>query len=155
MITRFAYYVVFSSVRRWRIDKCFCVVVALYKVADGARDFIPPPSSVRSAARRAYRARRTLILQYQNDGLDESEELEELLIEAEKVTRMKRPMIDIDLQRRVVEGGHATPLLAPPLDLASRAEDILGADAAKDGLLYAQADETVEALIQWLEEGSL
>jgi hypothetical protein len=125
------------------------------EVADGARDFVPPPASVRAAARRAYRARRTLILQFDNDGLDESEEIEAILMEAERVTRMKRPMIQIDVQRRTLEGGHATPLLAPPLEFASRIEDILGADAAKQRLLYEQADATVEELVSWLEEGSL
>jgi len=125
------------------------------EVAVGARDFTPTPSSVRAAARRAYRARRTLILQYDNDPLDESDELEELLVEAEKVTRMKRPMIEIDLQKTTLEGGHAAPLLAPPVDLATRAEDILGQDTAKERLLYQQADATVEELVRWLEESSL
>lgn len=110
---------------------------------------------VREAARRSYRARRTLILQYDNDSLDESDEIEELLLEAERVTRMKRPMIRIDVQLRTISGGHATPLLAPPLDIAKRAEDLLGADAAKEGLLYNDADATVDELVRWLEEGSL
>jgi hypothetical protein len=106
-------------------------------------------------ARRSYRARRTLILQYDKDGIDESEEIEELLKEAESRTRMKRPMIEIDVQRRTLSGGHATPLIAPPLDLANRAEDILGKDAAKERLLYAEADATVDALVEWLEEANL
>ena len=124
------------------------------EVADGARDFNPPPSSVKAAARRSYRARRTLILKYQNDGLDESDEINDLLIEAERVTRMKRPMITIDVQKVELPGGHATPLLAPPLDVATRAEDILGAEAS-ERLLFAEADATVDILINWLEEGSL
>jgi hypothetical protein len=87
--------------------------------------------------------------------LDESDKIEELLLEAETVTRMKRPMIRIDVQKITLPGGHATPLFAPPLDLATRAEDILGPEAAKERLLYAEADATVEALVRWLEEGSL
>jgi hypothetical protein len=110
---------------------------------------------VREAARRSYRARRTLILQYDNDPLDESDEIEDLLKEAERVTRMKRPMIQIDVQRITLTGGHATPLLAPPLELATRAEDILGVEAAKERLLYKEADATVNELVRWLEEGSL
>ena len=110
---------------------------------------------VREAARRSYRARRTLILQYDNDSLDESEELEDLLQEAERITRMKRPMIDITVQRTTVPGQHATPLLAPPYELASRAEDLLGVDNAKERLQYQQTDATVKELVRWLEEGSL
>ena len=125
------------------------------QVADGARDFTPPPASVRSAARKAYRARRTLLVEYSDDPLDESGTLEELLDEARSVTRMKRPMVEIDLQRRVLDGGHAAPLLAPPLDLAERAEDILGSDTAKERLLYAQADATVAEISRWLEAGNL
>lgn len=125
------------------------------EVAEGARDFNPPPSSVRAAARRSYRARRTLVIEYDDDPLDESEEVETLLQEAETVMRNKRPMVDFDVQRTVLKGGHATPCLAPPLDLATKAEDILGDDSAKQTLLYRGADETVEELVRWLEEGNL
>lgn len=68
---------------------------------------------------------------------------------------MKRPMITIDVQRKTLQGGHATPLLAPPVDLASRAEDLLGTDVAPETLLYAQADATVNEIVRWLEEGNL
>jgi len=125
------------------------------EVADGARDFNPTPASVKAIARRSYRARRTLVIQYDNDPIDESEEVEALLREAETVMRNKRPMVDFDVQRTVLKGGHATPCLAPPLDLASRAEDILGEDTAKESLLYSGADETVDELVRWLEEGNL
>jgi len=131
------------------------IPILVDEVANGARDFNPLTSSVRAAARRAYRARRTLLLQYDEDPLDESEEIEELLREAETVMRMKRPMISIDIQRKVLKGNHATPVLAPPVDLAERAEDILGSEMAKERLLYAEADATVDALVRWLEEGQL
>jgi Protein of unknown function (DUF1350). len=125
------------------------------EVANGARDFNPPPQSVQAAARRRYRARRTLVVQYDNDPLDESEQVETLLREAETVMRNKRPMVDFDVKRIVLKGGHATPCLAPPLDLASRAEDILGEETAKGRLLYAGADETVDEIVKWLVEGNL
>lgn len=125
------------------------------EVANGARDFTPNPASVQSAARRAYRARRTLLVQYEDDGLDESEEIESLLKEAETVMRNKRPMVDFDVERVVLKGNHATPCLAPPLDLATKAEDLLGGDKAKDNLLYSGADETVSELVRWLEDGNL
>lgn len=137
------------------VDTLDQIPLLIEEVAAGARDFVPTPSTVRAAARRAYRARRTLIVQYDNDSIDESDEIENLLKEAESVTRMKRPMIDIDVQRTTLVGDHVTPLLAPPLDLAVRAEDLLGKDVAKERLLYAQADATVDELIRWLEEANL
>ena len=137
------------------VDTLDQIPLLIQEVANGARDFVPTPSTVRAAARRAYRARRTLIVQYDQDSIDESEEIENLLKEAESVTRMKRPMIEIDVQRTVLGGGHATPCLAPPLDLAVKAEDVLGKEAARDALLYAQADATVEELVRWLEEANL
>ena len=95
------------------------------------------------------------MIEYNDDPFDESDQIEELLIESERITRMRRPMVDIDTQRVKLEGGHATPLIAPPLDVAERAEDILGQDAAKEQLQYDQASKTVDELIRWLEEGNL
>ena len=137
------------------LDALEQIPLLINEVADGAREFIPPPIQVRAAARRSYRARRTLIIKYTEDPIDESDELEELLEAASQVIRMKRPMIKIDVQRRDLPGGHAAPLLAPPLDLATRAETILGVEAAKAKLLYTQADQTVEELVRWLEESNL
>jgi hypothetical protein len=112
-------------------------------------------ASLAARAPRADRARSTLIMGYDGDTLDESDEIEELLSAAGQVIRMKRPMIQIDVQRRTLPGGHAAPLLAPPLEVASRAETLLGAEAAKDRLLYESADKTVEELIRWLEQSNL
>jgi len=131
------------------------IPLLIEEVAAGARDFVPPPESVKAAVRKAYRARRTLILEFTNDSIDESADIEELLKEAERIIRMKRPMVNIDLQRRIIEGNHATPLLAPPMDLADRFENVLGEETAKDRLFYVQADRTVEELVTWLEEGNL
>ena len=64
---------------------------------------------------------------------------------------MKRPMVAMGLERKVLQGGHAAPLLAPPAIIASRAEDILGVDEAKERLLYKQANDIVEELSVWLE----
>lgn len=125
------------------------------EVAEGARDFEPPPSALKAAAQRSYRARRTLILGYTEDPIDESDDMEELLQVAGQVIRMKRPMVQIDVQRRNLPGGHATPLLAPPLDLAQQLEDLLGESTAKEQLAYSAADDTVNELIQWLEESEL
>lgn len=125
------------------------------EVADGARDFVPPPSQVKAATRRAYRARRTLIINYSDDPIDESDEIEELLQAAEQVIRMRRPMVQIDVERVALPGNHASPLLAPPLDLAMRFENLLGEDVSKEQLRYIEADRTVQELIRWLEESNL
>lgn len=125
------------------------------EVADGARDFVPPPMEVDSAAERSYRARRTLVLKYESDPLDESDQVEELLKAAGNIIRMKRPMIEIDVQKQTIPGGHAAPLLAPPLELATRAETLLGPDVAKETFKYKEADQTVDRLVEWLEESNL
>ncbi len=83
------------------------------EVEAGARDFVPTPDAMSSAARRAYRCRRTLILQFENDALDDSPMLEGYLREAESVMKTKRPMITINLERKVLGGNHLTPLLGP------------------------------------------
>lgn len=132
-----------------------------------------------SAARRAYRCRRTLLVQFDNDNLDDSEQLEGYLKEAESVMKMKRPMITIDLQRKVLSGNHLTPLLGPAggEEWGSALEDALGGilggatsnvDIGEDGngdvksnntvrekLGYEQLEKVIEELVAWLDEGSL
>lgn len=125
------------------------------EVADGSRDFDPTPASVRSAAGKAYRPRRTLIVGYKDDPIDESAEILEVLQEARSITRMRRPMVEIDVERKELAGGHASPLLAPPLEVAGRAEDLLGLETSQERLGYTEAVETVDALVKWLEEGKL
>jgi len=127
----------------------------IHEVASGVRNFTPEPSSIETAIKRAYRARRTLLIQYEDDSFDETPQLIDLLQESEKIMRAKRPMINFDMQLVTLEGVHATPLLAPPLDIAHKAEDLLGEGTAKSTLLYKNADETVDVLVKWLEEAQL
>ena len=152
------------------------------EVEEGARDFIPTPDAMSSAARRAYRCRRTLLIQFDDDNLDDSELLEGYLKEAESVMKMKRPMITIDLKRRVLEGNHLTPLLGPPggEGWGEALEEALGgilvgtsggsndnledgedgvngreAKAVRERLGYEQVERVVDTLVAWLDEGSL
>lgn len=127
----------------------------IQEVADGARDFDPPPAAVQAAVRRAYRARRTLIINYEGDSFDESENVEKLLRESENLMRMRKPMLPFDIQRVTLNGIHATPCIAPPRDIATKAEDILGSEFSRQRLFYSGADDTVEAVLKWLEEGQL
>lgn len=150
------------------------------EVEGGARDFVPTPDAMSSAARRAYRCRRTLLLQFTNDGLDDSPALEGYLKEAESVMKMKRPMITIDLQRKELEGNHLTPLLGPSggeswgealeealggiLEKIKSSDETLpdddgvdrdGAKAVRETLGYEQVERVVDELVAWLDEGSL
>ena len=145
------------------------------EVESGARDFVPTPDAMSSAARRAYRCRRTLLVQFDNDNIDDSEQLEGYLKEAESVMKMKRPMITIDLKRKVLNGNHLTPLLGPAggENWGTALEDALGeilskgaSEADKEGddikensvrerLGYGQLEKVIEELIAWLDEGSL
>jgi hypothetical protein len=147
------------------------------EVEAGARDFVPTPDAMSSAARRAYRCRRTLLVQFDNDNLDDSEQLEGYLKEAESVMKMKRPMITIDLKRKVLSGNHLTPLLGPAggEDWGTALEDALGGilggknsseadndevvaskgNAVRERLGYEQLEKVIEELVAWLDEGSL
>ena len=127
----------------------------IQEVADGSRDFVPPPATVKAAIRRSYRARRTLIINYEGDSFDESDDVEKLLRESETLMRMRKPMLPFDIQRITLQGIHATPCIAPPRDIATKAEDILGSEFSRQRLLYSGADDTVEAVLKWLEEGQL
>jgi hypothetical protein len=57
-----------------------------------------------------YRARSTLLLQYTDDTLDESADLEEVLREANTIMRMRRPMVEMTVTRVSMRGTHITPL---------------------------------------------
>ena len=57
-----------------------------------------------------YRARRTLLLKFENDDLDESEVIEKVLREANTIMRMRRPMVEMEVQLKVLTGTHITPL---------------------------------------------
>ena len=92
----------------------------LASIADGSREFIPSPEDTREAARRMYRARRTLLIQFENDSIDESEEIETVLKEAYTIMRMKRPLVEMEVELKQLGGTHITPLtqnviIEPPL----------------------------------------
>ena len=86
--------------------------------------------------------------------------------------KMKRPMITIDLQRKVLDGNHATPLLGPlggeddalrellgslggfvpGKDGSADVEEDSGSDAASN---IIPVENVVDELVAWLDEGSL
>jgi len=115
------------------------------EVAAGATEFVPPPVQVREAASRAYRARRTLLIQYADDPIDETPAIHDILQIAGQVARMKR---GAEVSMVTLPGGHAAPLLAPPLNVASRAQDVLGAESQ---VLIQEVESTVQEILTWLE----
>ena len=97
--------------------------------------------------------------------------------------KMKRPMITIDLKRKVLEGNHLTPLWGPVggEEWGSLIEESLGgllggggggggggnggediidrddanAKAVRAKLGYEEVEKLVDELVAWLDEGSL
>ena len=51
-----------------------------------------------------------MLVKFEDDDLDESMEVETTLREANTIMRMKRPMVEMDVTLRVIEGTHLTPL---------------------------------------------
>lgn len=79
-------------------------------IRDGEREFSPSPIDTKEVCRRMYRARHTLLIKFENDAIDESLDIEKVLREANTIMRMKRPMIEMEVDLRVIQGTHITPL---------------------------------------------
>lgn len=86
----------------------------LQTIANGQREFYPSPTDTKEACRRMYRARRTLLIKFENDDLDESEDIEKVLREANTIMRMKRPMVEMEVNLKTLSGTHITPLTQNP-----------------------------------------
>lgn len=118
----------------------------LQAVADGTRDFTPTPDETRNVLKKLYRARRTLVLSFDDDSIDESEVLVDCLRESTSVWRMKRPMIDVEMDVATLKGTHVTPLSQDLLP-----EAVVQAEIRPLGLLK-DADATSELVLEWLAE---
>ena len=79
-------------------------------IAKGQREFEPTPFDTKEVCRRMYRARRTLLIKFENDALDESEEILKVLREANTIMRMKRPMVEMEVDLKLMTGTHISPL---------------------------------------------
>eukprot|EP00601_Ochromonadales_sp_CCMP2298_P001680 CAMPEP_0173182712 /NCGR_PEP_ID=MMETSP1141-20130122/7995_1 /TAXON_ID=483371 /ORGANISM="non described non described, Strain CCMP2298" /LENGTH=467 /DNA_ID=CAMNT_0014105847 /DNA_START=401 /DNA_END=1804 /DNA_ORIENTATION=- len=82
----------------------------LRSIAQGQEEFEPSPADTKEVCRRMYRARRTLVLKFESDTLDESEEIAAVLREANTIMRMKRPMVEMQVELKELKGSHITPL---------------------------------------------
>lgn len=108
--------------------------------ADGKKEFIPSPIDTKEVCRRMYRARRTLLIQFENDDLDESAEIEKVLKEANTIMRMKRPMVEMEVSLRKMTGTHITPLTLPINLVIDQTSEVLPLVPAE---VFTQARNTV------------
>lgn len=125
----------------------------LQSVADGAREFSPSPSDTKEACRRMYRARSTLLIKFEEDTLDESLEAEATLREANTIMRMKRPMVEMDVALRVIQGTHLTPLSqtflpGPPEGFKDLLEPVR--TGLRDSPLLEQANEVRNVILAFI-----
>ena len=128
------------------------------QIAGGAREFTPSPADTRDCCRRKYRARRTLLIQFEDDAIDQSDDLHATLQEAASIMRMKRPLIDMELKFHKVSGTHITPLMQDvfqtPFDGAPVANPLSPVRDSVRAAFLRTADETQQVLVDWLNSGT-
>ena len=132
------------------------------QIADGVRDFDPNPVDTKEVCRRMYRARRTLLLKFMNDTLDESEDIEKVLKEANTIMRMKRPMIEMTVDLKIIQGTHVTPLTQnlfadPPPAISSVIPDVAFANPVKERLqneFLSTVDKVKLEILYWLNNSN-
>ncbi len=130
----------------------------LQSISDGTREFVPTPDDTREVCRRMYRARRTLLVQFENDSIDESENLLNVLQESRSIMRMKRPLVKMDVRLETIKGTHITPLAQDLFQDPPAVLDVLN-PLGPPVRRYAQEQflatvrSVQELLLEWLEEG--
>lgn len=77
----------------------------LASIAAGTTEFTPTPEQTREIARAQYRVNRTFILQFENDAIDESPEIEGVL---RKASEASSDQMQVELKQ--IGGTHVTPL---------------------------------------------
>lgn len=125
----------------------------LRMIAEGAVEFSPTPDETRESCRRMYSARRTLLLKFENDAIDESDDLEAVIQEAKDIMRLKRPMVNFDIRFETISGTHITPLtqdIMLPISAPFESLDSLR-DVARENFLRT-VDGTRKILVDWLSE---
>lgn len=120
-------------------------------IAGGTCEFTPSPSETREAVRLMYRARKTLLLKFDDDTLDESEEIYALLQESRENIKLRRPMVDVDIRLEVLRGTHVSPL-SP--DVVPAGEALVPAGLNDVLRMTLGTDKVVASLTKWLDEVS-
>lgn len=59
------------------------------QIADGTREFTPTPDETRDVVAKMYRARRTIMIRFENDSIDESEGMKDVIQEGKTLLRMR------------------------------------------------------------------
>ena len=122
----------------------------LKQIADGRTEFTPQYMDLKEVCRRMYRARRTLLVKFNHDNLDESEQIQTVLREANTIMRMKRPMVDMEATLHTLTGSHVTPLvpaLSPVLNSRISPLSLVDAESlAQVRSLRALAEEVISFL---------
>ena len=109
-----------------------------------------------------YRARSTLLLKFRDDTLDESEDIEKVLKEANTIMRMKRPMIEMTVDLKIIQGTHVTPLTQnlfadPPPAISSVIPDVAFANPVKERLqneFLSTVDKVKLEILYWLNNSN-
>jgi len=111
----------------------------LREISDGVVEFSPPPQDTSRAAAQLYRARRSLVLRFDDDSLDESLPLPTLLQGGG------------DVQLASLAGTHVTPL-APPTILGAPLPLPLPAAASLAGARQADFEALCGTILGFLDE---
>jgi len=123
-------------------------------LARGTKQFTPTPQACRASCRNMYRARRTLVVKFANDPIDESDELAALINESKEVMQLKRPLVTFDLRLETIAGDHVTPLTQDvfvPLKALDDL-DVVGLKQPTREAFLQTVDGTAQLLLDWLEE---
>ncbi|CAM9741006.1 unnamed protein product [Discosporangium mesarthrocarpum] len=125
------------------------------QIADGTREFTPSPEETRDVVSKMYRARRTLLVRFESDSIDESERMKDVIQEGKTLLRMRRPMVDMDLRYEIITGNHITPLtqnvfLNTPVDSV---DPLYGVRKSMKAEFLKTVNFLGQLLVDWLEEG--
>ncbi|CAM9128144.1 unnamed protein product [Phaeothamnion confervicola] len=132
----------------------------LRAVAEGTREFTPTPEETKDVARKMYRARRTLLVQFERDTIDETRAIKDVIQEGKTLLRMRRPMVDMDLRYEMITGTHVTPLTqdvflplggagGTPLDAL---DPLLGVRQSLRADFLKTVDELGRLMVDWCTE---
>mmetsp|Transcript_21825 Transcript_21825/g.33574 ORF Transcript_21825/g.33574 Transcript_21825/m.33574 type:complete len:448 (-) Transcript_21825:99-1442(-) len=116
----------------------------LQELADGAREFDPTPQAVRERLRNRYKSKDTLIVQFKNDDIDESDDLYATLRSS-----LSSQQNDLLVLERL-EGTHLTPLTQDIFLPASAVSAI--ATGQDDAFLKSMPSLLSDSRQQWLGE---
>lgn len=122
----------------------------LKQFADGKVEFTPQFVDLKEVCRRMYRARRTLLIKFDNDSIDESEQILSVLREANTIMRMKRPMIEMEVTLKNLPGSHVTPLV-PALNPALNNRLLTPAVSSLDEIKFVKG--LAEDVLDFLASG--